>query len=88
MDNNRNWHMLITKSCTFVNIPNNFYHLHVYIVAPKPVFKPLVEKKETPINQNYDESHISKDKGEKVNIGMLFVLFCHFTRKAHIMKDN
>ncbi|XP_011262287.2 LOW QUALITY PROTEIN: MICOS complex subunit Mic60 [Camponotus floridanus] len=36
--------------------------------APKPVFKPLVEKKEAPINENYAEIRVSKEKGEKVDV--------------------
>ncbi|XP_070155257.1 MICOS complex subunit Mic60 isoform X2 [Polyergus mexicanus] len=36
--------------------------------APKPAFKPLVEKKEAPINENYAEIRVSKEKGEKVDV--------------------
>lgn len=45
-------------------------------VAPTPVFKPLVEKKETPITQKYAEIRVSTEKGEKgeqkVDVGMFF----------------
>ncbi|XP_050449745.1 MICOS complex subunit Mic60 isoform X2 [Cataglyphis hispanica] len=36
--------------------------------APKPAFKPLVEKKEAPINENYAEIRVSQEKGEKVDV--------------------
>lgn len=45
-------------------------------VAPKPVFKPLVEKKEAPINENYAEIRVSKEKGEKVDVGT----FAYFSK--------
>ncbi|XP_067209003.1 MICOS complex subunit Mic60 isoform X3 [Linepithema humile] len=35
---------------------------------PKSAFKPLVEKKEAPVNQNYAEIRVSKEKGEKVDV--------------------
>lgn len=36
--------------------------------APKSAFKPLVEQKEAPINKNYTEIRVSKEKGEKVDV--------------------
>ncbi|XP_011068733.1 PREDICTED: MICOS complex subunit Mic60 isoform X3 [Acromyrmex echinatior] len=36
--------------------------------APKPAFKLLADQKEAPINKNYAEIRISKDKGEKVDV--------------------
>ncbi|KAL6446564.1 hypothetical protein ACFW04_001238 [Cataglyphis niger] len=36
--------------------------------APKPAFKPLVEKKEAPINEPYTEIRVSQEKGEKVDV--------------------
>lgn len=39
--------------------------------APKPAFKPLADKKEAPINENYAEIRVSKEKGEKVDVGKL-----------------
>ncbi|KAG5319890.1 MIC60 protein, partial [Acromyrmex heyeri] len=36
--------------------------------APKPAFKLLTDQKEAPINKNYAEIRISKDKGEKVDV--------------------
>lgn len=52
----------------------------MYTVAPKPVFKPLVEKKEAPINENYAEIRVSKEKGEKVDVGTL----AYFSKLFHI----
>jgi len=49
--------------------------LHVCTVAPKPAFKPLVEQKEAPINKNYTEIRVSKDKGEKVDAGTFTITF-------------
>lgn len=46
--------------------------MRVYAIAPKPAFKQLTEKKEAPIN--YEEVRFSKEKGEKVDVGM-FVYF-------------
>lgn len=53
----------------------------MYTVAPKPVFKPLVEKKEAPINENYAEIRVSKEKGEKVDVGTL-AYFSNFTYQS------
>ncbi|XP_018348597.1 PREDICTED: MICOS complex subunit Mic60 isoform X1 [Trachymyrmex septentrionalis] len=39
----------------------------VEYIPPKPAFK-LADQKEAPINKNYAEIHISKDKGEKVDV--------------------
>jgi len=50
--------------------------LRVCTIAPKPAFKPLIEKKEAPINENYAEIRVSKEKGEKVDVGM----FVHFLK--------
>ncbi|XP_018313439.1 MICOS complex subunit Mic60 isoform X1 [Mycetomoellerius zeteki] len=37
-------------------------------IPPKPAFKPLADQKEAPINKNYAEIRVSKDKGEKVDV--------------------
>lgn len=50
------------------------------LVAPKPAFKPLVEKKEAPINEKYSEIRVSKEKGEKVDVGM----FLYFSKLFYI----
>jgi len=42
--------------------------------APKPAFTSLVEQKE-PINNNYTEIRVSKEKGEKVDVGTLAHVF-------------
>lgn len=44
-------------------------------VAPKPAFKPLVEQKEAPTNKNYAEIRVSKEKGEKVDVGTFLHYF-------------
>ena len=49
--------------------------MHVYTVAPKPAFKLLADQKEAPINKNYAEIRISKDKGEKVDVGTFALFF-------------
>lgn len=53
-------------------------------VAPKPVFKPLVEQKEAPISKSHAEIRVSKEKGEKVAVGT-FALFLVIV--LHV-KDN
>jgi len=45
--------------------------------APKPAFTSLVEQKE-PINNNYTEIRVSKEKGEKVDVGTLAHVFFFF----------
>ncbi|XP_018358670.1 PREDICTED: MICOS complex subunit Mic60, partial [Trachymyrmex cornetzi] len=40
----------------------------VEYIPPKPAFKPLADQKEAPINKNYAEIRVSKDKGEKVDV--------------------
>jgi len=42
--------------------------------APKPAFTSLVEQKE-PVNNNYTEIRVSKEKGEKVDVGTLAHVF-------------
>jgi len=49
-------------------------HVYIYIIAPKPAFKPLVDHKEASINKNQTEIRISKDKDEKVDVGTLFFI--------------
>lgn len=60
----------------------------MYTVAPKSAFKPLIEQKEAPINKNFTEIRISKEKGEKVeNVGMFTLLLLIVLLKAYV-KDN
>jgi hypothetical protein len=61
--------------------------LRVCATAPKPAFKPLVEKKEAPINENYAEIRVSKEKGEKVDVGM-FVYFSKLFYMEFLYKKN
>ncbi|KAG5317823.1 MIC60 protein, partial [Pseudoatta argentina] len=44
------------------------YTQSVEYIPPKPAFKLLTDQKEAPINKNYAEIRISKDKGEKVDV--------------------
>lgn len=38
-------------------------------IAPKPVFVPLIDKKEPPNNEPYTEIRLSNEKGEEIEIG-------------------
>lgn len=50
-------------------------------IAPDLAFKPLAEQKEAPINEKYNEIRFSKEKGEKIDVGM-FIYF--FFRSFHV----
>lgn len=75
--------VIITKLYVLCNILNDFYYLYVYTVAPKPAFKPVVEKKEIPTNPNFTEIHFTTKKGETVDVGMLCVFLYHSMCKAY-----
>lgn len=50
-------------------------------IAPKPAFKPLVEQKEAPVKKSHAEIRVSKEKGEKVDVGTFaFIFYNYFTQ--------
>lgn len=57
----------------------------VCTTAPESAFKPLIEQKEAPINENYAEIRFSKEKGKKVDVGTFVCFFSdHFAvKKIH-----